>query len=87
MWISDPTIADQSAYIEHFNRTFREKVIDPYLFSRLENVHEAAWRQMLDYSKQCLHDTSGKPTPTKHQLKAAGIFTFSVLALTGKLTI
>lgn len=52
----------QNSYIERFNRTFREDVLDQYAFSRLEEVEEQSTRWRYDYNTHRPHRAlSGQP--------------------------
>ena len=68
-----PGKPNQNAYIERFNRTFREEVLDQHLFARLEDVREAAYWWMLDYNEQRPRESLGDLTPAEYrQLAASG---------------
>lgn len=75
-----PGKPNQNAYIERFNRTFREEVLDQHLFARLEDVREAAYWWMIDYNEQRPHESLGSMTPHEYRQQAAGSSTFEVSA-------
>ena len=75
-----PGKPNQNAYIERFNRTFREEVLDQHLFLRLEDVREAAYWWMIDYNEQRPHDSLGDLTPAEFRQHVAGSSTFEVSA-------
>jgi putative transposase len=58
-----PGKPDQNAFIERYNRTFREEVLDAYVFEDLEQVREisAEWLQM--YNEERPHDALGRQPP------------------------
>ena len=67
-----PGKPNQNAYIERFNRTFREEVLDQYLFLRLDDVREAAHWWMIEYNEQRDHDSLGDLTPSEYRQQFAG---------------
>ena len=66
-----PGKPNQNAYIERFNRSFREDILDQHLFVRLADVREAAWWWMLEYNEDRPHDSLDGMTPIEfRQLNA-----------------
>lgn len=61
----------QNGYIERFNRTYRENVLDAYWFDTIEEVREQAAIFMHEYNNNRPHDSLGGLSPimykTKHQ--------------------
>jgi putative transposase len=74
-----PGKANQNAYIERVNRTFREDLLDQHLFLRLEDVREAVYWWMIEYNEQRPHDSLGDLTPLEHRQQLAGSSTLKCL--------
>ena len=61
-----PGKPNQNAYIERFNRTLRNELLDQHLFVRLEDVREAAYWWLLEYNEERPHDSLGDLTPSEY---------------------
>ena len=82
-----PGKPNQNAFIERFNRTFREELLDQHLFVRLEEMRDAAYWWMIEYNEQRDHDSLGNLTPCKYLNDSRRRFYFWSVRLTGKITI
>jgi putative transposase len=88
-WLKDEGVAlqyiepgkpNQNAYIERFNRTFREELLNRHLFLRLDDVREAAYWWTLDYNEQRPHDSLNDLTPNEYRQQHADRSSFEVSA-------
>lgn len=66
-----PGKPNQNAYIERFNRTFRQEALNAYLFTSLDQVREISWQWLLDYNEERPHDALNGLTPTAYREKIA----------------
>ena len=54
----------QNAYIERFNRTYRDEVLNVYLFENLEQVREITADWLITYNERRPHDACDDLPPT-----------------------
>lgn len=73
-----PGEPNQNAYIERFNRTYREEVLNLYLFNSLTEVREITYWWMIDYNEQRPHDSLGNMTPLDVMLRYTGNSAFKL---------
>lgn len=56
----------QNSFIERFNRTYREEVLDMYVFKRLSEVKEITAKWINEYNDERPHESLGNLTPTEY---------------------
>ena len=56
----------QNSFVERFNRTFREEVLDFYVFSRLNEVREITEDWLKQYNELRPHEALGNLTPSEY---------------------
>lgn len=57
----------QNAYIERFNKSFREGVLDAYLFENLDQVREIAASWVYDYNHYRPHESLSNVSPITYK--------------------
>ena len=67
-----PGEPNQNAYVERFNRTYRNELLDLYLFRTLDEIREATYWWMIEYNEQRPHDSLDDMTPVEYFSKDAG---------------
>lgn len=56
----------QNSYIERFNRTYREEVLDSYVFKTLTEVREITEKWLNEYNEERPHESLGNLTPAEY---------------------
>jgi putative transposase len=56
----------QNSYIERFNRTYRDELLDLYLFRTLSEVRQMTEKWMIRYNQKRPHDSLNDMTPVEY---------------------
>lgn len=64
----------QNGYIERFNRTFRESILDAYLFEDTQQVQILAEEWIQDYNYRRPHESLGGKTPMEYYALPAACY-------------
>ena len=76
-----PGKPNQNAYIERFNRSFRDALLDPYLFTTLSQFRDMAVAWMISYNEERPHDSLGRIPPAEFRRQITGeVSTFKLCA-------
>lgn len=60
-----PGKPSQNAYIERFNRTYREAILDMYLFQNIRHVQDLTNKWITHYNEERPHESLQNLTPSK----------------------
>ncbi len=64
-----PGKPNQNPFIERFNRTYRDEVLDTYLFESLDQVRDITERWLHTYNEIRPHDALGRIPPATYRRK------------------
>ncbi len=66
-----PGKPDQNAYIERFNRSYRQEVLDAYVFGSINEVRVVTEEWLEDYNSERPHDSLGRVPPRTFMPRSA----------------
>lgn len=67
----------QNSYVERFNRTFRNKILDFYVFNSLKEVRDITHDWIKEYNTERPHESLGNYTPAEYlMLNSPEVSTF-----------
>ena len=58
----------QNSFIERFNRTYREEVLNMYIFKYLSEVRNITKKWIVEYNEQRPHESLGNLTPREYMI-------------------
>ncbi len=64
-----PGKPNQNAYVERFNRTYRNEVLSAYLFDDLDQARQITWEWMQEYNEERPHEALGNLPPAVYRRK------------------
>ena len=62
----------QNSFVERFNRTYREEVLNFYIFSKLSEVQEITDNWLREYNEERPHEALGNLTPEEFLMSNSG---------------
>ena len=63
----------QNSYVERFNRTYRDEILNMYVFKTLNEVRELTENWIREYNEERPHDSLGYLTPWEYRVKYEGL--------------
>jgi len=63
-----PSKPMQNGFIERFNRSYRQAVLDMFVFQTLDEVREQTEMWLTEYNEERPHDALGDMTPREYLL-------------------
>jgi putative transposase len=64
-----PGTPTQNSYVERFNRTYRDEILNMYVFRTLNEVRELTDKWVREYNEERPHDSLGDLTPWEYLAK------------------
>ena len=62
----EPGKPQQNSYIERFNRSYREDILDMYAFTNLRQVRDLSSEWLIEYNHDRGHDSLGGKSPVEY---------------------
>ena len=56
----------QNGYVERFNRSYREGVLDAYILTSIDQAREETYEWMEDYNNNHPHEGLGDKAPSEY---------------------